>query len=101
MAGPGTNMYFVYIVQCCDESFYVGHTTDVELRVQVHNAGNGAAWTAARRPVVLVYQESFPSESAAVQRERQIKRWTHAKKSALVEGDLKRLRLLAKRRPSS
>jgi predicted GIY-YIG superfamily endonuclease len=94
VSGP----FFVYIVRCSDNSLYVGHARDVTARVTLHNDGRGALWTANRRPVHLVYQEPQPTEQAAVARERQIKRWTHAKKLALVDGDRAALKSLAKRR---
>ena len=93
-----TDSFFVYIVRCADESLYVGHTSDVSNRVATHNEGRGALWTARRRPVHLVYQEQHPSEAIAIDRERQLKGWTHAKKRALIHGDLARLKSLAKRR---
>ncbi len=93
-----TNKSFVYIVQCADKSLYVGHTGDVCERVTTHNAGNGAAWTAARRPVALVYQEQCSSEMEAIAREQQVKRSSRAKKQALIDGDMGRLHVLAKRR---
>jgi putative endonuclease len=89
---------FVYIVQCADGSLYVGHTSDVNERVNVHNEGRGARWTAVRRPVSIVYFEPHPSEDKACVRERQIKRWSHEKKRALISGDLQKLKSLAKRR---
>ena len=88
----------VYILRCVDGSFYVGHSMDVNERVLDHNSGRGAAWTRCRTPVVLAYQEPFPTEAEAVARERQLKRWTHAKKLALVEGNLARLKELSKSR---
>jgi predicted GIY-YIG superfamily endonuclease len=97
-ASAPADSFFVYILQCADGSFYVGHTTDVLARVKLHNDGRGALWTACRKPVVLVYQEQKPSEEKAIARERQIKRWTHAKKLALIEGDRSQLKSLAKRR---
>ena len=95
---PTTASFFVYILRCADDSLYVGHTTNIEDRLRVHNEGRGALWTACRRPVVLIYHESHPSESHAIARERQLKRWTHAKKLALIAGDRARLRALSKRR---
>ena len=89
---------FVYIVRCSDESLYVGHAADVPTRVTVHNDGRGALWTACRPPVVLVYEEHLPSEADTIVRERQIKRWTHAKKLALINGDKASLKSLSKRR---
>ena len=46
---------FVYILKCSDGSYYVGHTVDLRGRLQAHNAGGAAAWTASRIPVRLVY----------------------------------------------
>jgi predicted GIY-YIG superfamily endonuclease len=90
--------FFVYILRCSDDSLYVGHTCNVVDRVKVHNDGCGALWTACRRPVVLVYSEPHPSEEQSIARERQIKRWTHAKKLALINRDRAKLESLAKRR---
>jgi putative endonuclease len=86
--------YYVYLLRCADGTLYTGSTTDVEARERKHNAGLGAKYTAARRPVRMVYSEVHGSRSAAQQREAQLKRWTHAKKEALIAGNaalLKRL----------
>jgi predicted GIY-YIG superfamily endonuclease len=79
--------FFVYILRCADNSFYIGHTQNIEERVKLHNDGRGALWTACRIPVTLVYEARHPSELQAIQRERQLKRWTRAKKLALMNGD--------------
>jgi predicted GIY-YIG superfamily endonuclease len=97
-ASASADSFFLYIVRCADDSLYVGHTSDLESRVNLHNQGRGALWTARRLPVHLVYQEPQPSEVKAVARERQIKRWTHGKKLALINGDRATLKSLAKRR---
>jgi putative endonuclease len=89
---------FVYIVRCADGRLYVGHTVDLAERERVHNDGRGATFTAGRRPVTLVYAEEWRSSAAAIDRERQIKRWTAEKKEALVLSDLRTLRVLARRR---
>ena len=88
-------MYFTYILKCSDGSYYVGHTEDLDMRVKAHNEGRAAAYTRARRPVVLAYSETHSSLSAAVSRERQIKRWSAAKKEALIRGDTAELWRLA------
>src|SRR5262249_39743665 len=90
-------MPFVYIVRCRDRSLYVGHTTDVAARLTAHNQGRGGRHTAKRRPVTLIYSESHESLSAAVDRESQLKRWSKAKKEALIAGDILGLKKLAKR----
>ena len=91
-------MHFVYILQCRDGSYYVGLTENVADRVQRHQDATGAAWTAARRPVSLMFEEEHPSETAAVARERQIKKWSRAKKEALIAGNLAALHDLSRRR---
>jgi predicted GIY-YIG superfamily endonuclease len=70
----------------------------VQKRVKAHNDGRGAVWTACRRPVELLYQETHDTEQKAVARERQLKRWTQIKKLALIRGDLASLKARAKRR---
>ena len=91
-------VYYAYILRCADDSFYVGSAQDLDSRVKAHNDGRGAAHTFKHRPVQLVYSEGFESEIAAVTRERQLKRWSHGKKQALVEGNIRRLKRLSKRR---
>jgi len=76
-------MPFVYILQCADGTLYTGWAMDVLDRVRVHNAGRGAKYTQARRPVRLVYSEAWPSRADAMRRERAIKRWPRARKLAL------------------
>ena len=76
--------YYVYILRCADRTLYTGWTTDLERRLTMHNAGRGAKYTRARRPVTLVYCESFNGKSAAMRRECAIKRMTRAQKCALI-----------------
>jgi predicted GIY-YIG superfamily endonuclease len=97
MASASADSFFVYIVNCCDGSLYIGHTSDVAARVQFHNEGAGAAWTRTRRPAELVYSEPAASAQAAVRREVQLKGWSHAKKLALIRDDIAALKSLAKR----
>ena len=81
-------MVYMYILQCSDGSFYVGHTNDLQKRLDCHNSGKGAAHTAAHLPVTMIYAEEFSCETAAITRERQIKRWSRAKKNALVSREV-------------
>ena len=92
----GSLAWFVYILRCRDSSYYIGHTEDVAARVQCHQDGRGAAWTAARLPVSLVFEEEHPSESSAVARERQIKRWSRQKKETLISGRMTALKKLSR-----
>ena len=51
--------HFTYIVRCRDRSLYTGWTTDLEKRIRTHNSGKGAKYTRSRKPVELVYHESY------------------------------------------
>ncbi len=75
----------VYIVRCADTTLYTGIAKNVPARVRCHNDGKGAAYTRNRKPVVLVWTETKKSESAARQREAQIKCWTKLEKEKLVK----------------
>ncbi len=78
-------LYYVYIVLCTDGSYYVGITNNVGNRVAQHNeSSDSEAYTYSRRPVKLVYTEMFTEVLQAIAREKQIKRWSRAKKQALI-----------------
>jgi putative endonuclease len=76
--------WFCYMVRCADDSLYIGVATEVEERVKEHNWGVGAAFTAKRRPVVLVWWEVFEDQKSARGREVELKGWRRAKKLRLV-----------------
>ena len=80
--------YTVYMLQCADGSFYVGMTEKLEIRLAEHQSGfDPSAYTYRRRPVTLVWSQTFDTEHQAFLRERQIKGWSRAKKTALIRGD--------------
>ncbi len=72
-----------YLLRCADDTLYCGITNDLDKRLLVHNAGEGAKYTRGRTPVTLVYRESCADKSAALKRELQIKRLSREKKMAL------------------
>ncbi|SFZ83715.1 putative endonuclease [Devosia enhydra] len=87
----------VYILRCCDGSYYVGNTRKpIEARLWEHQQGLGNGFTAGRRPVELVYCEAADSLLAAFARERQLKGWSRRKKEALIAGDYDALPGLAR-----
>jgi putative endonuclease len=90
---------YLYILRCADGSYYVGSTrASLELRVAQHNDGTFGGYTSTRRPVVLVFSQEFDRITDMIAAERQLKRWTRAKKEALIRGDFETLRLLARGR---
>ena len=90
---------YVYILCCADGSYYVGSTRgELEQRVAQHNDGTFGGYTKSRRPVKLIYSETFVNITDAISAESQLKGWSRAKKEALIRGDLEALRRLAKNR---
>jgi putative endonuclease len=78
--------FVVYILKCSDESLYVGSTNDLEKRLHAHNhLKSGARYTKQRRPVQLVYSESFKTFKETRQREYQIKQLKREQKLELIK----------------
>ena len=76
---------YTYLLRCADGTLYCGWTNDLEKRVAAHNAGAGAKYTKPRRPVELVYFETFATKQEAMRREAEIKSLTRQEKLALTE----------------
>ena len=81
-------MYYVYILECCDKSLYTGYTNHLEKRIKAHNEGKGAKYTKGRRPVSLVYFESFQTKSEALKLEYAIKQFSRKKKLELIKSSI-------------
>ena len=80
--------YFVYILKCADGTYYTGITNDIARRLSEHqNGANPKAYTFSRRPVELAWGEEVSSYGEALKHEHQIKKWSQAKKEALIRGD--------------
>lgn len=81
-------MYYFYILRCSDNSLYCGMTSNLEKRLKEHNSNGsrGAKYLRAKKPVVMVYTETFEDLKTAMQREYEIKQWSKAKKEALISG---------------
>jgi len=82
-AKSGIPLHFAYLLRCADGSLYAGSTNDLAAREARHNEGRGGRYTSGRRPVHVVYSESFDSLQAAMARERELKRLTKAAKERL------------------
>ena len=81
----GISLNYTYIVKCKDGSLYTGWTNDLEKRIESHNTGKGAKYTKARRPVSLVYYETFETKEEAMSREYAIKQMSRSDKLKLIE----------------
>jgi len=82
-------LFYVYIVQCRDGSFYTGYTPDLKNRIELHNKGKGAKYTRDRRPVELVWYKEYRYFRYAFLEEKRIKRLPREKKEKLVRECLK------------
>ena len=94
--------FFVYILLCSDDSLYVGVTDDSLERAIEHNTNEDPIhYCFSRRPVQLVFTRLFTDSNDAIKYEKQVKKWSRAKKWALILGDYKRLHVLARCRNES
>ncbi len=93
-------MPWTYIVECADGTFYCGSTVDLERRVSQHNLGEGATYTklSRRRPVTLVWAAYFDRIDDAFAYEKRIRKWSRAKRLALIENRYADLPALARGR---
>lgn len=73
-------MWFVYVLECEDGSFYTGVTSNLEKRFLEHKNGKGGRYTRSHKPVKIIYKEQFPTQSQALKREIQIKSWSREEK---------------------
>lgn len=95
----GDDYFWLYILKCADGSYYTGHTDSLEVRMAQHENGAYAnCYTAARRPVKLVYSLAFPSREEALAAEQQVKGWSRKKKEAMMRGDWMAVSRLARQK---
>ncbi len=82
-----TMSFWVYILRCADGSYYTGHTDNLDRRIAQHQSGEIPGYTHDRRPVELMFSETFAERIDALERERQVKDWSRKKKEALFRSD--------------
>ena len=80
-----SSSYYVYIIICRDQTFYIGYTNDLDKRIKVHNKGLGAKYTRGRIPVKLLYYEVYDDKSKALKREIALKKLSRKQKEKLIE----------------
>ena len=89
--------YFVYILKCSDNSYYTGFTNNLERRFAEHSSDkNKDCYTFDKRPLELVWFETFNDVLDAIAIEKKIKGWTRRKKEALINEDWDKLVLYSK-----
>lgn len=80
--------WWVYIVQCADDTYYTGLTHDIHQRINQHNSGvkaGGAKYTGSRGPVQLIYLQQYSSHIEAARREIEIKKLKRHEKQKLID----------------
>ncbi|OMP32453.1 GIY-YIG nuclease family protein [Mangrovimonas sp. DI 80] len=89
---------YVYILKCSDNSYYTGVTSNLDKRLFEHQTGiHPESYTFKRRPVSLVFYAAFTDINLAIASEKQIKKWSRAKKEALIFNRFEALPNLAKK----
>jgi putative endonuclease len=92
-------IYYVYILKCSDNTYYTGFTSNLENRLVQHNQGKHIdSYTYKRRPVELVFYCDFTNVEIAIETEKQLKKWSRAKKEALIDGEFEKLPNLARKK---
>ena len=98
-ASKGTPV--VYFLRLRSGSIYIGASEDLEQRLDDHASGQACRTTQLDPPVGLLMVEEFPTFSGARTREAQLKRWSRAKKEALLKGEFERLHALSQSRENT
>tara|TARA_B100001029_G_scaffold35998_1_gene27466 strand:+ start:608 stop:847 length:240 start_codon:yes stop_codon:yes gene_type:complete len=78
-------IWYVYIIECKDNSLYTGITNNLSKRLEVHNSGKGAKYTKTRLPVKLVYKEIYRTKEESLKRESEIKKLKRSEKLTLFD----------------
>jgi len=78
-------MFYVYVILCRNKTFYTGYTKDIFERLKQHLDGKGARYFRRNKVKRLYYVEKYRSQRQAIQREREIKKFTHLRKKKLIE----------------
>jgi len=92
-------LYFVYILKCSDRSYYTGVTSDLDKRLIEHEEGKyKESYTYSKRPIELVFYCSFTNVEIAIEKEKQIKKWSRSKKEALINNEFDKLPNLSKKK---
>ena len=79
-------MFYVYVVECSDKTYYTGYTNDIDKRLDRHNKGLASKYTRSRRPVRLVWKKRAKNQSYAMKTEIKVKKLKRIDKEKLIGG---------------
>lgn len=83
--------FYMYILKCADDSYYTGHTDNIEKRLAEHTNPSKISYTTTRLPIQLMYLQEFETRVEAIAAERQVQGWSRKKKEALIQGNWNQL----------
>lgn len=89
--------FYIYILKCSDQSYYTGHTDNIDVRIAQHNNKENS-YTSLRLPVEVVFIQTFASRDEAFTAERKIKGWSRKKKEVLISKNWDLLKILSKKK---
>lgn len=72
--------HYVYVLECSDNTYYVGYTNNLEKRFETHRSGKGSKYVRGRLPFKHIYTEIYKTKEEAMRREYEIKQWSREKK---------------------
>ena len=78
--------FYVYILKCSDNSYYIGQTDNLERRISEHKFGKYSGYTSSSLPIKVVFAQQFATRYDALSAERKLKKWTRVKKELLISG---------------
>ena len=90
--------FYLYVLRCRDQKYYVGHTDNIDRRFAEHQAGVFKGFTSNRLPVELVFLQNFQTRDEAFVAEHKIKNWSRAKKEALIKSNWNEVKYYAKKK---
>jgi putative endonuclease len=93
--------FWTYMLRCADDSYYIGHTDNLETRLFQHQSSELGGYTSSRLPIRLVFSQAHATREEALAAERQIKGWSRKKKEAMIRGDWAEVSRLARSRKTS
>lgn len=79
------NMWYIYILNCSDDTYYCGITNNFHKRMDDHNSGKGAKYTRGRTPVKPAYWTVVGTKSEALKLEYKIKQYSRKQKEKLIK----------------
>ena len=82
-------IWYLYVLRCCDNTFYTGITNNIERRLRMHQEGKASRYTRIRRPVELIYKEICAGRAQALACEYRLKSLSRMQKEDFIQKRLK------------